>query len=95
MRVLEARFHPSSKSGRSVVTVGRVVCDQSGVSVERLAIPLRAVEPFDPGRLHGQLEFLVKSAVGDPIRSLLEIRSGFWSFVEVSGREISGGSGAA
>jgi hypothetical protein len=93
MRLLEARFHPSSKSGRTVVTVGRVICGEAGVTVERVPIPAGSVEPFDGARLHGQLDFLVKSTVGDPVRSLLEIRSGFWSFVEIPTRRRDGGIG--
>jgi hypothetical protein len=68
--------------------VGRIVCDEAGVTVERASIPARAVEPFDAVRLHGQLEFLVKSLVGDPVHSLLSMRSGFWSFVEIPTRAL-------
>jgi len=77
-----------------VVTIGRIVCDEAGVTVERAPVPQRSVEPFDAVRLHGQLEFLVKSLVGDPVHSLLSMRSGFWSFVEISARTGSSGAGA-
>jgi hypothetical protein len=92
VRVLEARFHPHSKSAQTVVTVGRVICDEGGVTVERAPIAPRAVQPFDGVRLHGQLEFLVKSVVGDPVHALLAMRSGFWSFVELPTRP-GGGAG--
>jgi hypothetical protein len=84
VRVLEARFHPASKSGREFVIVGRVRCEGRRTSIERFEISPTAVKPFDSSRLHEKLEFLVMSVVGDPARGLLELRSGFWSFVETS-----------
>jgi hypothetical protein len=84
VRKLEARFHPSSKSGDAFVVVGRVVCDQHRATIEPAEIPPSAVKPFDSARLHDKLEFLVMSVAGDPCRSLLALRSGFWSFVEIS-----------
>ena len=91
MRKLEARFHPSSKSNNVFVVVGRVVCDQQRATIEAAEIPPRAVKPFDSARLRDKLEFLVMSVAGDPCRSLLALRSGFWSFVEISAQ--SGESG--
>jgi hypothetical protein len=84
VRKLEARFHPSSKSSETFVVVGRVVCDQQRATIEPAEIPPSAVKPFDSARLRDKLEFLVMSVAGDPCRSLLALRSGFWSFVEVS-----------
>ena len=85
MRRLEARFHPSSKSSDAFVVVGRIVCDQQRATIEAAGIPPGAVKPFDSARLHEKLEFLVMSVAGDPCRSLLALRSGFWSFVEIPG----------
>jgi len=84
LRRLEARFHPSSKTSDAFVVVGRVVCDQHRATIEPADIAPNAVKPFDSARLHEKLEFLVLSVAGDPCRSLLELRSGFWSFVEIS-----------
>jgi hypothetical protein len=86
VRVLEARFHPASKSGKQTVVVGRVVCDGPRTTIQRIEISPSAVKPFDSSRLHEKLEFLVMSVAGDPARGLLQLRSGFWSFVETSSR---------
>ena len=83
MRILEARFHPSSKSnGTSFVSVGRVLCTAAGVTIEPVEVPPLAVRPFDPRRLQDKLEFLVMSFARDACSSLLGLRSEFWSFVE-------------
>jgi len=84
MRLLEVRFHPETKSRRTFVIVGRVRCDPSGASIERADVPPDAVKPFDSRRLLEKLEFLVASVVGDRARALLELQSGFWSFVELA-----------
>jgi hypothetical protein len=68
------------------VVVGRVRCDGRRASIERVDVAPSAVKPFDSTRLHEKLEFIVMSVVGDPARGLLELRSGFWSFVETAGR---------
>jgi hypothetical protein len=71
------------------VVVGRVICDGRRARIEPVAVAPSAVKPFDSARLHEKLEFLVMSVVGDPVRGLLQLRSGFWSFVETPAR--SGG----
>lgn len=83
MHVLEARFHPLSRSDRAFVTMGRVLCKEDGASVEKIQVASKDVRPFDPDRLYSQLNWLVISAI-DPARDLLQARSEFWSFVEVS-----------
>jgi hypothetical protein len=45
------------------------------------------VRPFERINLLDKLEFLVGSAVGDTFHALVTLRSGFWSFVEVPGRD--------
>jgi hypothetical protein len=92
VRRLEARFHPSSKSTDRFVVVGRVVCDQHRATIEPVEVPPNAVRPFDSARLHEKLEFLVMSVAADPCRSLLELRSGFWSFVEIAMPGNDGGA---
>ena len=74
---------PGSKSGPGFVVVGRVFCDQHPLSIERLPIAPGTTEPFDAARLYDKLEFLVMSVARDPYRELLELRSGFWSFVKL------------
>jgi hypothetical protein len=84
VRVLEARFHPTSRSNPTFVVVGRVLCDGARATIERVAVPAAKVRPFEAPRLYAKLEFLVMTVIGDPARGLLELRSGFWSFVETS-----------
>lgn len=64
--------------------VGRVICDGSRATIERIDVSPAAVKPFDATRLHDKLEFLVMSVVGDAARGLLQLSSGYWSFVETS-----------
>jgi len=83
VRILEARFHPSSKTGRSVVSVGRVICDGSRATIVPVNVSPMAVRPFDAARLREKLEFLVMSFPRDVCGGLLQLRSEFWSFVEL------------
>ena len=83
MYVLEARFHPDSRARHRFVVVGRVICEQNRASIERVEVAPQLVKPFDAGKLHEKLDFLVMSGVGDPFRALTQLRSGFWSFVEI------------
>lgn len=82
VRILEARFHPASKSRPGFVIVGRVRCEPHRASIEPADIRADAVKPFDSTRLHQKLEFLVASVAGDPFRSLMALRSEYWSFAE-------------
>ena len=85
MHVLEARFHPDSKGRPGFVVVGRVICDQKRAAIVRLDVAPETVKPFDATKLHEKLDFIVMAVVGDPFRALQELRSGFWSFVEIEG----------
>lgn len=64
--------------------VGRVICDGNRATVERVDVSPGAVKPFDSRRLHEKLEFIVMSVAGDAARGLLQLASGYWSFVETS-----------
>jgi hypothetical protein len=86
VRVLEARFHPATRSSSAFVVVGRVRCEGARATIERVEVPAGKVKPFDAARLHEKLEFLVMSMAGDPTLGLLQLRSGFWSFVDTSAR---------
>jgi hypothetical protein len=94
VRILEARFHPASKSGQGFVIVGRIRCDQQRATIEPTEVRPDAVKPFDATRLHQKLEFLVTSVTGDPFRSLLALKSEYWSFAEVpsDGEDDLGGT---
>jgi hypothetical protein len=83
VRRLQARFHPRTRSGTEFVVVGHVVCDERGTRIEPASIPPTATKPFDSGRLHEKLQFLLLSVGSNPCRSLLTFRSGYWSFVEL------------
>jgi hypothetical protein len=69
--------------------MGRVLCKAGGASVEPLKVAAKDLRPFDPDRLYSQLNWLVSSAI-DPARDLLQARSEFWSFVEVSPSDSQG-----
>ena len=53
-------------------------------AIQQLYVAAAKVKPFDAARLHEKLEFFVMSTASDPARGLLELRSEFWSFVEMS-----------
>ena len=92
VRFLEARFYPASKDAQAFVTVGRVRGDQRQITIEPAESRLKAIKRFDTRTLRAKLESLVSyaSADGDPFDSLLELRSEFWSFVEMPPRGVSG-----
>jgi hypothetical protein len=85
MKVLEARFHPQSKGAGTHVAVARILCDGRQASVEPMEFPARRIEPFDPTALLSRLNLLVGSAVPRPYDELTNLRSEFWSFVDVAG----------
>jgi hypothetical protein len=86
MRILEARFHPDSKSGPSSIPVGRVFCDGPVARIQPLRIRPEMVAPFETPALFDRLEALVGAAVGDTFHALVRLESGSWSFVEVQAR---------
>jgi hypothetical protein len=85
VRVLEARFHPDSKSRQHAVVVGRVLCEGRTARIEPVSFPPEMVKPFEPIKLLDELEFVVGSAVGDTFHALVALRGDSWSFVEVPG----------
>jgi hypothetical protein len=84
MIVLEARFHPRSKTGGGAVVIGRVRVLEGRVSVEASPPRAESVRPFDAAGLIAKLRFLVESAGADVSRHLLSLRSDYWSFTEVN-----------
>ena len=69
------------------MVVARVFCEGRTARIEPVPVAPEAVEPFEPIDLLDKLEFLAGSAVGDTFHALVALRSGFWSFVEVAGRD--------
>ncbi len=81
MRVLEARFHPRKKSGDPVIVVGRVYCAGRQARIE----PAESEATASPVKLAmlEKLRYLV-GTMGRPLfERLRELRSDYWSFVEV------------
>jgi len=89
VRIIEARFHPGSKSAPKTVVVGRVLCDGRTARIEHLPVRPESIKPFDPTALIDKLEFIVAAAAGNVFDALVTVRSGFWSFAEVQGRDAS------
>jgi hypothetical protein len=85
MKVLEARFHPHSKGGGTHVTVARVLCDGQQATVEAVSFPSRRIEPFEATAIFDRLNRLVGSAAPRPYTELTQLRSEFWTFVDVDG----------
>jgi hypothetical protein len=86
MRVLEARFHPWRKARGPFVVVGRILCRRRRAIVE--PAPATADEPPVDRQetiLH-KLEYLVARSGRDAFHRLMDLRSDFWSFVEVQNR---------
>jgi hypothetical protein len=86
MRVLEARFHPCRKARGPFVVVGRIFCRRARAVVE--PAPAGADEPPVPRQetMLQKLEYLVARSGRDTFRRLLDLRSDFWSFVDVTQR---------
>jgi hypothetical protein len=91
MRVLEARFHPWRKARGPFVVVARVLCRRRRAVVEAaLAAADEPVIPLQETMLQ-KLEYLVARSGPDTFHRLQDLRSEFWSFVEV---EQTGGLGS-
>jgi hypothetical protein len=86
MRVLEARFHPCRKARGPFVVVARILCRRPRAVVE--AAPSGADEPALPRQetMLQKLEYLVARTGRDTFHRLLDLRSDFWSFVDVTQR---------
>jgi peptidoglycan-associated lipoprotein len=83
MRVLEARFHPWRKARGPFVVVARVLCRRRRAVVER--VPAAAEEPVTASQetMLQKLEYLVARSGRDTFHRLQDLRSEFWSFVEI------------
>jgi len=66
------------------VTVGRVVFRSGAVLVQPAKVTRQAIQPFEPEALLAKLTALVDQAAPDPCEQLVDLRSDYWSFVEVN-----------
>jgi hypothetical protein len=83
MRVLEARFHPWRRARGPFVVVGRVLCRRRRAVIE----PASAVAEEPEARretMLQKLDYLVARSGRNAFQRLLELRSEFWSFVDIS-----------
>jgi hypothetical protein len=92
MRVLEVRFYPQKKAGKSFLIVGRVYCEGRKATIEA-ASNVRKVEPAAAGAaaMLEKLDYLVRESAPHPFDQLSELRSDYWSFVEVDDGPMEGG----
>jgi hypothetical protein len=80
MRVLEARFHPWRKARGPFLVVARVVCRRRRAVVEPT---VSGLEDRSPSTMLQKLEYLVARSGPDTFDRLRQLRSDFWSFVEI------------
>jgi hypothetical protein len=75
MRVLQAFFHPASRSrpGPSIA-IAHVYCEGGRASVQPVQSAFEHSAPVE------KLRFLVAEAGADPYQALLSLRSEYWSF---------------
>ena len=81
MRILEARFHPDAGHDSNGIVVGQVLCNERKATVRP-----------DPGFVASgaaattlcKLRYLVDICIPQPYERLRQLRSRFWSFVEVT-----------
>jgi hypothetical protein len=88
MRVLEARFHPWRKAQGPFVVVGRVFCQRRRAVVEPAPTGVEESVGARQGSMLQKLEYLVDRSGRDAFRRLQELRSDFWSFVEIGKGEV-------
>lgn len=80
MRVLQAFFHPASRSrpGPSIM-IAHIYCEGAQASVHAVQSAFEHSAPIE------KLRFLVAEAGADPFRGLMSLRSDYWSFDAVGG----------
>lgn len=80
LRILEARFCPSSRPASSgPVLIARVYCDGDAASVEPVASALEGSLPVE------RLRAIVEKAGPNPYAELVAFRGAEWSFAETGG----------
>lgn len=83
MRVLEARFHPWRKAQGPFVVVGRIICRPGGAQIEPEPVGLEEQATARQQTMLQKLAYLVSRSGRDTFRRLRDLRSEFWSFVEI------------
>jgi hypothetical protein len=83
MRVLEARFHPFRKARGPFVVVGRIFCRRRRTVIEPAPVGIEERVNARQETMVQKLEYLVARSGRDTFHRLLELRSDFWSFVEI------------
>jgi hypothetical protein len=86
MRVLEARFHPWRKARGPFLVVARVICRRRRTVVEATVTGREERSPSPQETMLQKLEYLVARSSPDPFHRLRQLRSDFWSFVEIGER---------
>jgi hypothetical protein len=88
VRALEARFHPSKRTAEAFIVVGRVVFSGGRRSIEP-PDPVRRGTTLPSGVMLEKLEYLVGAGGGRPYESLRDLRSDYWSFVEIDDEDLT------
>lgn len=83
MRMLEARFHPWRKARGPFVVVGRVLCQRRRTTIAPAAPGADETPVAHQQTMLQKLEYLVARSGRDTFHRLLDLRSDFWSFVEI------------
>ena len=92
MRVLEARFHPSQRSGPGFVVVGHLVWRGRPGRKAPLVRPAPSLgQTSRPTTMLSKLQYLIGATAPESFERLLALRSRFWSFVDVSQQVRKGG----
>jgi hypothetical protein len=89
MRVLEARFHPWRKARGTFLVVGRIHCRRGGADIEPEPVGLEEHATARQETMLQKLEYLVRKSGGDAFSHLRDLRSDFWSFVEIDRKRLS------
>jgi hypothetical protein len=84
MRVLEARFHPWRRARGPFVVVGRVLCRRRRAVVEPAPAVVESAAQARRETMLQKLEYLVAHSGRNAFQRLTELRSEFWSFVDIS-----------
>jgi hypothetical protein len=83
MRVLEARFHPWKKARGPFVVVARVLCRRRRAVIQPAPAGIDELSTARQGSMLQKLEYLVAGSGRDAFQRLRDLRSDFWSFVEI------------
>jgi hypothetical protein len=94
-RILEARFHPRRKAGGPWIVVGRVCCRGDDVRIEAACVDPRDEPGGATLTMLEKLRYLVGASLPKPFERLRQLRSEFWSFVEIPSNGVATPQGGA